>query len=304
MSKQRDVNSWWERTKFNLPFAFGLLIWAIVWMILFYSIDFSTESLFSSLIFSSIIVGVPTVIFEIVFVYVVKVVKMKPKSSYNIGNINDYISLQERFRSGNYEYKTIKSMKDIMEANERGEKFVFTARSFSEIINYLFGSIFTITMIVGAIILFAVSYSLNFPLEAIGYQILLLFLAFVFASIFILPAIFRSRRLPRSFFILAPEGIVYRSILSGVMSYSWKELDFKAYSVKTTLYGPLFTKIELPGGPQLHIILPNGSRFRFKPHDYNLEEFGSDEKLNGNIISPIVLVIMAFKYYFDAAKSA
>ena len=62
--------------------------------------------------------------------------------------------------------------------------------------------------------------------------------------------------------------------------------------------------MELPGGPQLHIILPNGSRLRFEPYDYNLDEFGSYEKLNGKVTSPIVLVIMAFKYYFDAAKSS
>ncbi|MFX0047807.1 MAG: hypothetical protein ACFE8G_06505 [Candidatus Hermodarchaeota archaeon] len=35
-----------------------------------------------------------------------------------------------------------------------------------------------------------------------------------------------------------------------------------------------------------------GSRLRFEPEDYNLDEIGG----------PIPLVIMAFKYYFDAAR--
>ena len=47
MSKQRDPNSWWERTKFNLPFAFGLLIWTIIWMSMVFSSDFFAESLIS-----------------------------------------------------------------------------------------------------------------------------------------------------------------------------------------------------------------------------------------------------------------
>ena len=154
-------------------------------------------------------------------------------------------------------------------------------------------------------ILVIIGGSLNLPLDGIVYSFLFMFFVFTgLGAMFFIPAIFRSRRLPQSFFILAPEGVVYRRTWSGVMAYSWKELDLKAYSVKTTLYGPLFTKIELPGGPQLHIILPNGSRLRFKPYDYNLDEFGSYEKLNGTPTSPILLVIMTFKYYFDAAKSS
>lgn len=305
-SKQRDPNSWWERTKLNLPIAIGLAVWTIIFSIMLFNSRFATESLFSSLIFTSLIVGVPTVIIELVFVYVVKVVKMKPKSSYDIGNINDYISLQERFRSGNYEYKTIKSKEDILKAYELGKKIVFTARWSSERLNFLIGSIITIPGIVGAFVLVIVFSSLNFPLDTIVYTFLFMFFLFfgLGSTIFFIPAIFRSRRLPQSFFILAPEGIVYRRTWSGVMSYSWKELDLRIYSVKTTIYGPLFSKMELPGGPQLHIILSNGSRLRFKPYDYNLDEFGSYEKLSGYVTSPILLVIMAFKYYFDAAKSA
>lgn len=324
------VNSYWEKTKFNLPFAIGLIIWTIIFSILFFNGRQGEGGSYSEwltfiLVFTLLVVGIPTCVFEIVFVYIVKVVKMKPKSSYDIGNINDYINLQELFRSGNYEYETIRSKEDIFRAYEVGKKIVFTALTSGERLFIWIGIIFTIAGLILSSVLVIVISSLNFPLDVLVYTFLLMFFLMTgLGAIFFIPGFFRSRRLPRSFFILAPEGIVYRRTWSGVMSYSWKELDLEVYSVRTIHSWGGFFKMEFPATTELHIILPNGSRLKFIPYDYNLDEFLSFNKFleklrektltdrkNINISASVglnmeratfALVFMAFKHYFDAAK--
>ena len=325
-----NVNSYWEKNKFILPIATGLLIWTIVFSIfLFTDVRGQGHSILDDFLFdlilSSLIVGVPTCIFEIVFVFIFKVVKMKPKSSYDIGNINDYISLQERFRSGDYEYETINSNEDIFRSYERGKKIVFTLRYSRKRLFIWMGMIFIIAGLVVSSVLVNVFSALNFPLNIVNFLFLFIFsLSTGVGAMFIISGFFRSRGYPRSFFILAPEGVVYRGVLGGVRSYSWKELDFKVYSVTTTFHGPLFLKMELLPTKELHILLPNGSHLKFDPYDYNLDEFFSFKKFGEklrekslttkkNIKIPasiglrmeqttFTLVILAFQYYSYAAK--
>ena len=327
------VNSYWEKNKFNLPFVVGLTIWTIVFSIIFFNdlndmavegVSFVDKTIIN-LIFTTLIVGVPTCIFELVFVYAIKVVKMKPKSSYDLGNINDYITLQELFRSGNYEYETIRSKEDIFRAYDNGKKIVFTAISDEGVLLKWFCIIFTIAGLILASVLAIIFGSLNLPFDILVSTFLMAFLLPTgFGAFIYIPSFIRSKMLPRSFFILAPEGVVYRRILGGVMSYSWKELGLEFYSVRTTFYGPLFSKMEFPPTTELHIILPNNARLKFKPYDYNLDEFLSFNKFvqklrekyptdrkKINIPASVglkmeqatfALVFMAFKHYFDTAK--
>ena len=78
---------------------------------------------------------------------------MKPKSSYDIGDINDYFTLQEHFRCGNYEYETIKSIEDIHRAYKVGKKIVFTERR--SLIPIWIGILFSmIGFIIGSVFVF------------------------------------------------------------------------------------------------------------------------------------------------------
>ena len=120
------------------------------------------------------------------------------------------------------------------------------------------------------------------------------------------------------------------------MSYSWKELDLENYSVTTIInrYGYLKREfqpdyaqrefqrdvgsMELEPSIEVHIILPNGSRLKFYPGEFNLSEFldldkleeklkeGSKKKkifeISSRVIlverSVVALVVLAFKYYY------
>ncbi len=323
------VNSNWEKNKLIHPIAIGLLIWAITFPILLFNDmqegGYYSEMIIFNLVLSLLVVGIPTCVIEIVLVYIVKVVKMKPKSTYDIGNINDYITLQELFRSGNYEYETIKSKEDIFRAYEVGKKIVFTAIDSGERILIWFGIILSIAgFILTCVIVISISFS-NLPLDFLAFTFIMAFsLSTGIGAVFFIPGFLMSRRLHRSFFILAPEGVVYRRIWGGVLSYSWKELNLKVYSVKNTLSLGGFLKTELPATTEIHIILPNGSRLKFKPDEYNLDEFLSlvkfvkklkekpkTERIKRYRIASLVLkaenlvlvlVVMTFKHYFDASK--
>lgn len=323
------VNSYWEKNKFNLPFAIGLLIWTIIFLILLFHEmqegSYNSEMITFNLVLTLLVVGVPTCVFEIVFVYIIKVVKMKPKSSYDIGNINDYITLQELFRSGKYEYETIRSKEDISIAYKIGKKIVFTAIDSGQKILIWFGIILSIIgFILACVLVIPLSFS-NFPFDILASTFIMAFsLSTGIGAVFFVPGFLMSRRLHRSFFILAPEGVVYRRIWGSVMSYSWKELDLEVYSVTTTHSFGGFFKMDFPATTEIHIILPNGSRLKFKPGDYDLSEFLSLEKFEKKLKEKTItdrkneyrlisyaletrkftfaLVPMAFKHYFDAAK--
>ena len=178
---------------------------------------------------------------------------MKVDSKLQENNIDDYITLQEQFRSGNYEYGTLRSKEDIFRAYEVGKKIVLTAK--------------------------------------------------------------RSR----SFFILAPEGVVIRRRRRSIRFYSWKELNIIPYTVTSTISMSGLLKTELGSFTEIHINLPNGSRLKFRPDDYDLSEFVSLKKMREELrekskidkiprykittflqeIEQLVLnlVVLAFKYY-------
>jgi len=184
---------------------------------------------------------------------------LKEDSKLQENNIDDYISLQEQFRSGNYEYETLRSKEDIFRAYEVGKKIVFTAK--------------------------------------------------------------RSQ----SFFILAPEGVVYRKSRGNVRLYSWKGLNIIPYSVTSTISMAGLLKTELGSFTEVHIVLPNGSRLKIRPDDYDLSEFVSLKKMREKLreISKIDkiprykiteylqeteqlalnLVVLAFKYYKHPSKA-
>jgi len=183
---------------------------------------------------------------------------LKEDSKLQENNIDDYITLQEQFRSGNYEYETLRSKEDIFRAYEVGKKIVFTAR--------------------------------------------------------------RSR----SFFILAPEGVVYRRSRGRIRLYSWKELYIIPYTVTSTISMAGLLKTELGSFTEIRITLSNGSQLKFRPDDYDLSEFVSLKNMRKKLREQskidkiprykiteflqkaeqlvIALVVLAFKYYSNPSK--
>lgn len=326
------VNSRFEQNKLILPFVIGLLIAILIypiWLFIYMQGegDFDSEYAIIMLPLILLVVEVSIGIIEIVLVYRARVVKMSPKSSYDIGNINDYIMLQEHFRNGNYEYETIRSKEDIFRAYEVGKKIVFTAHKSGERLLIWIGIIFSILgFIISLIVVF--NLVMVFRFEDVSFYIITFTITNALCTgigaAFFVPNFLRYKRLPRSFFILAPEGVVYRRIWGGVKSYSWKELDLKVYSVTTTMSLSGFLKTELPPTVEIHIILPNGSRLKFKPDYYNLSKFltlkkfkeklkerSKTERIKRYRIASLVLetknfvialVATAFKHYFDVAK--
>lgn len=318
----------WEENKLKVPLTIGLFVGVIVFLVLTFSTLFGGETSFelvmmNNLLLSVLIVGLPTAIIQIVLVYIVKVVKMKPKSSYDIGNIDDYIELVERFKSGDYEYETIRSKEHLFVAHKMGKKIVFTEHRFRVFIWIGLGFII-FGLILSVIMFFVMDTELEiFRLTAF---IIPLAICTTIGAFALIPGIIKYVRSPRTFFILAPEGIVYRTKWTDVRAYSWKELDLNVYTKTTTMrsMGGL-VKTELPPSIEVHITLPNGSRFKFIPWEYNLSEFidlkkfrrdlkeGSEEEMMnrfrrmelyaGNERRIIPLVVMAFKLYFDAAKA-
>lgn len=288
----------WEENKLKVPFVIGLITWFILFLSLALYTLLGGESSFTEvfmyiLIYSLLIVGVPTVIIGIVFVYIVKVVKMRPESSYEIRNINDYIKLQELYRSGDYEYETIRSKEDLFVAYKMGKKIVFT-RPNSKALIWVGLVLIFIGLIIGIILELIIDVNLEI-IRLIAFIIPFAIFGGI-GALFFIPGILYYIRSPRTFFILAPEGIVYRKNWGDVRSYSWKELELHVYTRTITMRSMYSkNKYELPPTLEVHIFLPNGSRLKFCPGEYNLSEFLN----NGNI----ALVAMAFKLYFDAAKA-
>jgi len=118
--------------------------------------------------------------------------------------------------------------------------------------------------------------------------------------------------------VLGREGIVYRRIWGDVRSYSWKELNLKIYSAKTSFV--VLFKTESEPTPEIHVILPNSAILKFKAEEYHLDEILSFDKLKAELKNSelsrshknlktlenrnltFYLVSKTFKYYFDSGK--
>lgn len=120
----------------------------------------------------------------------------------------------------------------------------------------------------------------------------------------------------KSFFILDQQGIIYRNTWGFVKSYSYKELDLKIYSVKTTMK-EFFISTEMPPSIEIHIILPNKAILIFDPDSYVLKEFVSLKRLIEDVklrygknyglilkrrIFVLFLVGKTFDHYFKQGK--
>lgn len=312
-----------EAAKFILPFVLGFIVALIIWFVwLFPQYEGEDEvdvNFVMSVLFLIILLVESTIAVIIIYLtYKNKVVKMRPKSSYKIENIKDFLIAQEQYRNGNYEYETIKSEEDIIKAHENGKKIVFTARKTEEKVIMWIGMVFLTIGLIISIILATMISGIQFKI--------ITFIAgnSVFGSIgaaFFLPNFIKLRRLPRSFFVLDKQGIVYRRIWGGIKAYYWKELDLKIYSVKTTMRTLAVLKTEFPPSVEIHVILPNEAILKFNLEKYHLDEFLSFEKLRRDLKSNVelskaqkyfiavekrkhtlYLVGMTFKHYFNYGK--
>lgn len=58
--------------------------------------------------------------------------KAQTKARSELGNIEDYLKILEQYESGNYEYGTVKSEKDINDAYIKGKSMVFMRKHFGQ----------------------------------------------------------------------------------------------------------------------------------------------------------------------------
>ncbi|MFX1375413.1 MAG: hypothetical protein ACFFA0_06350 [Promethearchaeota archaeon] len=312
-----------EYAKYIVPFFVGVIIAVSIWF--FWQIKlvsehsdtkFDTIAMWIILLLVELIIAV----IEISLTYIYKVVKMKPKSSYKIENIDNYLQAYEQYRKGDYQYETIKSVNDIVNAYKSGKKIVFTARDSGEKAIMWIGIVFWIVGIVVITIMGLVTANINMEFLWIFLSISISMFGVIGASFF-LPNFIKLIRLTRSFFVLGREGIVYRRQWGDTRSYSWKELDLKIYSVKES-FGSFVLKTEFPPTLEIHVILPNHAKLKFKAERYHLDEFLSLDKLRIELKNSeltrservleaelkknltLNLVIRTFNYFFDSSKQS
>ncbi len=310
--------------KYIVPFIVGFLVAIFIWAGWLFpqiegegEVEVDVNFVMTGFFIIILLVEIPIAGIVIYFTYRNKVVKMKPESAYKIENINDYLQAHERYQGGNYEYETIKSEEDIIKAHENGKKIVFTARKSGEKILIWMGIAF---FIIGLIISIAsLTFEIDIEFKIIAFSISLSIPGAI-GAIFFLPNFIRLKRLPRSFFVLGREGIVYRRIWGDIRSYSWKELDLKIYSVKTIIKTLALLKTELFQTIEIHMILPNGAILKFEPEEYHLDEILSFDKLKAELKNSVLsrshkymitlknrnltlyMVSKTFKHYFDSGK--
>ncbi|MFX1427061.1 MAG: hypothetical protein ACFFBE_11460 [Promethearchaeota archaeon] len=277
-----------EEAKYIIPFLVGLGIAVSIFSAWFFSLtegevpeDFSLVMML--LFISILVVEVPIAVIVISLTYRYKVVKMKPTSSYKIENIYDYLLAHEQYQKGNYEYETIKSEKDIINAYENGKKIVFTEQSSGEKGPMWLGIVFWIVGIVVTTIMGLMIANINMEFLWIFLSISISWFSGI-GAIFFLPNYISLKRLPRSFFVLGKEGIVYRRKWGDIRSYSWKELDLKIYTI-TRIPMVYWGKMEIPPTPEIHVILPNHAKLRFKADSFRLDEFLSFDKVKAELMN-------------------
>jgi len=197
-----------EANKYIIPFLVGLIVALFIWMgWVFSQIEGEDEKInidIRMLFIILLLVEIPIAVIEIYFTYRYKVVKMKPKSSYKIENINDYLQAYEQYQKGNYKYETIKSEFNIVRAYESGKKIVFTARKSGEKGFIWFGiSFIIIGFIIGVV---------SLPIDSeIEFKVISFSIAFsifgAIGAIFSIPNFIRLKRLPRSFLCWVEKGL-------------------------------------------------------------------------------------------------
>ncbi|MFX1477855.1 MAG: hypothetical protein ACFFCI_06960 [Promethearchaeota archaeon] len=273
------VSSRQETAKAALPYVGGFMLAIFIWLGWFFTYTESVEGIDTNTVMFGmliiiIIVEVPIIVLKSYLAYKNKIIKMRPKSSYSLGKIEDFLKEVEHYRNGNYEYETIKNEEDIIESHERGKMIIFTAKPLAEKILIWIGIFISVFVIV---IIGVIALILSLELETLLFILSISHsVALIIGSIFIIPNLVKLKRLKRSFFILDPKGIVYSQKWGGIRAYSWKELEIKMYHVKTTMKSFGMT-MALSESSQLNIILPNEAVLKFKLEEYTHNEFLSIE---------------------------
>lgn len=312
-----------EIAKYIIPFSIGFIVALFIWMG-WLSPQISDESetnvgfVMSGLFVIILLVEIPIAAIVIYLTYRNRVLKMKAQSTYKMGNVNEYLQAYEQFQEGKYEFETIKSGEDIEKAYENGKKIVFTRRKSGEKAFIWIGILFILIGLIISIVFFTLEIGIEFKLIVIS---IVMSILGIIGIISFFPSYIKLKRLHRSFFVLGHEGIVYRRIWGGIRSYSWKELDLKIYTVKTTMSTMVVLKTEFPPTVEIHIILPNKAIIIFDPEKFHLSEIISFDKLiavmknsdltrsakymiaQKNKSLTLYLVAKAFEHYFDSGKN-
>ena len=294
-----------EFAKWFIPPFVGTIIALLIWAGLLLSQRTDEQPIDPNFMGIALLIPIlailgPISIIEIYLMYRKKVIKMTPKSEYNIRDLIDYSKILKDYKCGNYEFETIKTETDIVETYEEGKVIMFPKSKTTISLGIGFGiGIIIFSFVIGIVstVVFEdlfVVISLTPIFSGVGGFLLL-----------------QAYRVSKSFFMVTQQGIIYRNTWGFVRSYSWKELDLKIYSVKSTMRG-LF-KIELPPNLEIHIILPNKSVLRFEPELFDLKEFISLRRLRQDVrfkygrnqalmekfrMFVLLLVCKTFEYYF------
>ena len=242
---------------------------------------------------------------NIILLYRNKVVKMKPNNRKELGDITEYLRVQENYGNGNYEYEIIRKKEDIKKAHKEGKKFVFQEKSEKLKKGILEGIIFSIIGLVLSIV--SLIYINFYPANMIS------FIMFNVSGIgsgifFFVPNYFKFKRFYKSFIVLDRNGFLKSSIWGILRAYSWNNVDVKVYKVKA--FSRWNGYFEYPPTMQIYVTLPKGGILKIDPGKYDLKEFlpldkiteklKQNPKINRNERNKLKSSISDLKnYYFE-----
>jgi len=223
-------------------------------------------------------VELPLVAIHIALLYRTKVVKMKTRTKEDFGDISKYLQAKTNYRYGNYEYGTIRKKEDIKIAHQEGKKFVFTKKLGGSMVLIWVGIFFAIFGLIFSIIL------RTFTDYDISNVIIIINSFFSgLGAVIAIPHFYKVIRLHKSFIVIGQKGFIKSSIWGILRAYSWKDVDVKAYFVRTTTKMAVFfipvTIFESPPTMQINILLPRGGIIKIEPGNYDLREYFSLENI-------------------------
>ena len=176
-----------------------------------------------------------------------------------MNNFDDYILNFQKYKEGNYEYRTITSEIDIKNAVKNGKKFVLTEAgakvgiiggiifiSIGLIITLCFYAFLGIELLTFSLIVFIFSFLPIFAFTPLGLRLLI-------------PGL---RKLRPNFMVLGAEGIAYKK-RGAIRGYKWEDISIDIVEETSELSK---SNIKV-----IYISMPNGDFF--KNFEYTTKEF-------------------------------
>ena len=206
-------------------------------------------------------------------------------------NIRDYITRFQEYKSGNYYYTQINSIRDIVKKVEDGQKVVLVENRVKSFSAFGMGGVFLIVWLIMFIIGLFQTPEIRMYFENV---------TFVLCGILIFGCVILGLwYLRTSFIILGSEGIVYKLRATKIRGYNWEniKLDFYNFSyVKSSEFNLV----------KIHIFMPNGDFIKVKPDTYTCKEIPMKKysiQFTASGFHNLSLFISMFNIYYDFGKN-